>query len=86
MKRKLNEATNLTTFNEAVKLAKRLEKIDEILTDEYEVSSILKQSTTFPNQRSKNNYRSTFNDRRDRSNNRRDGSNDRFYDRFNRST
>ena len=33
LKRKLNEATTLTTFKEATKLAKRLEKINEMLND-----------------------------------------------------
>lgn len=45
LKRKLNEATSLTNFKDAVKLAKRLEKINEILAEETEVSSILKEST-----------------------------------------
>jgi exonuclease VII small subunit len=45
LKRKLNEATSLTNFKEAVKLAKRLEKINEILTEDTEVHSILKEST-----------------------------------------
>ena len=45
LKRKLNEATSLTNFKDAVKLAKRLEKINEMLAEETEVSSILKEST-----------------------------------------
>ena len=36
LKRKINEATNLTTFNEAVKLAKRLEQINKMLEKDTE--------------------------------------------------
>ena len=47
IRRKLNEATSLTSFKEAVKLAKRLEKVNEIIGEENEVSSILKENAEF---------------------------------------
>ena len=54
LKRKLNEATSLTNFKDAVKLAKRLERIDNMLgEDEPEISSILKESTVSFNEQSK---------------------------------
>ena len=44
MRRKLNETT-LTSFEDALKLAKKLEEVDEMLNDEPEISSILKESS-----------------------------------------
>ena len=47
IRRKLNEATSLTAFKDAVKMAKRLEKVNEIIGEENEVSSILKENAPF---------------------------------------
>ena len=43
IRRKLNEST-LTEFNQAVKLAKRLEKIEKMDDDKPEINSILKET------------------------------------------
>lgn len=46
LRRKLNEETSLTNFQAAVKLAKRLEKVEKLFDSrETEVNSILKEST-----------------------------------------
>ncbi|KAL5268671.1 hypothetical protein ACHWQZ_G002504 [Mnemiopsis leidyi] len=43
IRRKLNEATSLTSFKEAVKLAKRLEKVNEIIGEENEPFNNIKE-------------------------------------------
>ena len=47
MRRKLNENTSLTTFKAAVKMAKRLEKVNEMIGEDTEVNSILKENVQF---------------------------------------
>ena len=45
LKRKINEATAITTFKEALKLANRLEEVDNLINQDTEITSILKETS-----------------------------------------
>ena len=47
MRRKLNENTSLTTFKAAVKMAKRIENVNEMIGVDTEVNSIVKRTFNF---------------------------------------
>ena len=67
MRRKLNEASSLSTFKNAITLAKRLEKVNEMLNEEPEINSILKESTySFKPEREKPDHprNESYNDQR----------------------